>query len=808
MFRSRLARTLALLAGMGLVMYTVISLFLPSSRRLIFGIDKSSGRVRLVRNHVTFLPPHQFYRLTFEKREGAAQRDGFIRIVSQEGVPVTISYRLRFNISGSNIADARTLVREGWSAWIRRRVGEAVSVVTQRVPIEELLSPTSQFATRRDALRQIVARHLASSGLQVTAFEISRVEADRAALLTYKRAELRRSARGVAGRVAIFAIDGADWELISELADDERIPNLKALARGGTTASVQTIQPTVSPLVWATVATGVGPDRHGVIDFYDRGSKRPVDALTRRAPALWEISEAFGRHAAVVNWWTAWPPAPSSTVAYDAPVDHINNGIYPAALASRTNNLEVPADTVGYQQVVRFLNISAAEYEAAVKSGDPKDPINVMRRVLAKTWTDHRVALDVYQRERPLLMMMSYDGTDVVNHLFSLYHPPYREGISEVGYRRYWPSVANYYAEVDRLIGEWMSVLSDDTTVMIVSAHGFRWGKNRPRTSPLGRAAISDHRNPGMFIAYGNHVAANRGSHPMSIYDVAPTALAILGLPKSTEMPGNVATWAFRDIQPVESVRVVSYGEFFLARAGAGGPGVNPNQYTQNLQAIGHAIDPSHMQPVFEDEDLPQTASGANAQPIAPQQFGAYAYYNNLGIQLRSQKKLRESAEALEKAIELNPNRPAAYLNLAMVQFDRKFFSDADSAFIQAVAKGLPNADRWFIDFAALYRSQNMTSRAIALLYRGKQIFPQSYLIAANLGSALAQAERYTEGVPELERALALQPSSTLALNNLGLYYSKKNDYARALDFWNRSLTIDGRQPTIRQAADAARTHL
>jgi tetratricopeptide (TPR) repeat protein len=101
-----------------------------------------------------------------------------------------------------------------------------------------------------------------------------------------------------------------------------------------------------------------------------------------------------------------------------------------------------------------------------------------------------------------------------------------------------------------------------------------------------------------------------------------------------------------------------------------------------------------------------------------------------------------------------------------------------------------------------------MTSRAIGILYKGKQVFPQSYLIAANLGSALAQADRYTEGLPELERALSLQPSSTLVLNNIGTYYAKKNDYARALDFWNRSLSIDPRQPKIREATNAASTHL
>ena len=125
-----------------------------------------------------------------------------------------------------------------------------------------------------------------------------------------------------------------------------------------------------------------------------------------------------------------------------------------------------------------------------------------------------------------------------------------------------------------------------------------------------------------------------------------------------------------------------------------------------------------------------------------------------------------------------------------------------------AVTKGLPNADRWFVDYSALYRERNMTSRAIAILVKGKEMFPQSFEIAANLGAALSQADRYTEGLPELERALGLQPSSTLALNNLGILYAKKNDYGRALDFWNRSLAIDPHQPQIRQAADAARTRL
>src|ERR1044071_4216084 len=95
-----------------------------------------------------------------------------------------------------------------------------------------------------------------------------------------------------------------------------------------------------------------------------------------------------------------------------------------------------------------------------------------------------------------------------------------------------------------------MAPLPPDPNVLVVSAHGFRWGKNRPRAIPNGGATLADHRSPGIFIAYGQRVAPSRGLHQLSLFDIAPTALALLGLPKSVEMPGNLAQWAFKDVQP------------------------------------------------------------------------------------------------------------------------------------------------------------------------------------------------------------------------------------------------------------------
>jgi tetratricopeptide (TPR) repeat protein len=271
------------------------------------------------------------------------------------------------------------------------------------------------------------------------------------------------------------------------------------------------------------------------------------------------------------------------------------------------------------------------------------------------------------------------------------------------------------------------------------------------------------------------------------------------------EMPGHAATWALKDITSITSVRVVSYGEFVAAKPVGTSATIAEGPYEAQLQAIGHLNDPTrNLTPVLEDEGDAKRA----ATPLSPERWGLYAYYNNLGVELRAKGKLSEAIDALDRAIDINPTRPTPHLNEAMVFFDRQQFAPADAQILNAITLGLPNAENYLIDFAALYRQRNMNARAIALLYQGRRLFPQSYVIAVNLGSALLEAERYSEGVPELVRALGLQPSSTLALNNLGLFYAKQNDYGRALDFWNRSLSVDAHQPQIREAAVAARSRL
>jgi predicted AlkP superfamily phosphohydrolase/phosphomutase len=801
MIRRRFLLLSLFLLGIAGLLYLMISLYIPSARRMTLGVDKRTGRVRTVENHVTFLPPHRFYRLVFDVRDDAAQRDGIINIRSREGVPVRMTWRIRFRVSEQGITEPKRLVEQGWSAWIRARIGESVSAVTQRVPIEDLISPVSDFTARRDRLREVVVRHLAQSGLEVTAFEILSVEADREALLEFKRAELRRNARGYQGQVVVISIDGADWDLVGELITGQRLPNLGAILQRGATGRIQTLQPTVSPLLYAAMATGLPPDRTGVVDFTDRLSGAlAVDSRSRRVPAIWDIAGAFGRTSGVVNWWTAWPPTTTQGIFFGQPLQS-NSEAFPPEFTPRALEVVIPEETVGYAHVARFLNVSAAEYERAVAGGDPNDPIVAFRSVLARSWTDHRVAIEAFRTTSPNLFMMHYGGTEFVNHLFGPYHPPYRNGVPADEFRKFAPAVANFYADVDRMIGEWMRVIPREATVLFVSAHGMAWGQTRPRRRPSGETSLGDHRPFGILLAYGERVVPSRTYRVVSIYDIAPTVLTLLGLPKSQEMPGAFISPFFRDVEPIEQVAIGSYGDFIESRPVIVPQNPDVDQYRAHLLLTGHLAPESRQSPLLED-DAPQST------PVSPEVWGRYAWLNNRAIELKGEGNDKEAIEALQEAVKLNPTRPTPYFNLSIMLFDREMYTASEQHLMEAIRRGLPNPEQHLVDYAAFLRSRDMPSRAASVLSKGLELFPDSYLLTANLASALSAVNRFTDALPLYERALALRPTSTLVLNDLGILYMRRKEYARALDYWNRSLALDPRQPEIRQAVNAIQTRI
>ncbi len=112
-------------------------------------------------------------------------------------------------------------------------------------------------------------------------------------------------------RVVVVGWDGADWSLLDPLLKEGRLPHLKALLEKGSQARLETYRPRASPLLWTTMATGLTPPEHGVVDFQEfdvaTGSSLPISGRSRTGPAIWNVASAKGLTSGVVGWWATWP---------------------------------------------------------------------------------------------------------------------------------------------------------------------------------------------------------------------------------------------------------------------------------------------------------------------------------------------------------------------------------------------------------------------------------------------------------------------------------------------------------------------
>ena len=113
-----------------------------------------------------------------------------------------------------------------------------------------------------------------------------------------------------AGRVLLVGIDGASPRVVGPLLAAGRLPHLAALAADGVYAPLRSHPPITSPRIWTSMATGMMPDRHGILGFGyldEQGVRRLFVSTHRTVPALWNIVSAAGRRVAVVNWWNTYP---------------------------------------------------------------------------------------------------------------------------------------------------------------------------------------------------------------------------------------------------------------------------------------------------------------------------------------------------------------------------------------------------------------------------------------------------------------------------------------------------------------------
>jgi len=599
-----------------------------------------------------------------------------------------------------------------------------------------------------------------------------------------------------------LGLDGLDPDWMERLSADGKVPNWSRLVAEGASVKLASFMPILSPVVWTTEATGVGPDIHRVLDFQEvdpqSGEKVPVSGRSRAVAAVWNVASAAHLRVGVVGWWATHPaeavdgffvsdracpisfPAGRSGTAYPPALDGAV-----AAVAARDGKIEA-RDLAGY------LALPEGEIASRLASAEGmKDPVFALGRILASTRVNQRLARDLYDRERPDFFSVYFEGTDAIGHVFASDAPPRLPCVPEGDAARFGNAAIVYYEAIDSILGQWMRRAREDgATLLVTSDHGFKWGADRPceRSSSEWSTAAFWHRPDGVLAAWGARVAPGRDRAHPSVFDVAPTVFALLGLPPDPRMTGRPARALFSDLPELRPRP--SLGTTPVARvAAAAATPAEASENARKLVALGYLTP--------QDAAATRLAPPGGSTPALTE--GAY---NNLGLYERETRGDLAAAEKdFRRALELRPGYHSPLFNLAILYRRQRKDALARDFLFRALAAGHADPIGTILAWAGEYRGEKQPGPEIELLRRGASVYPDNEAIARALGDAFFQRHDCRAADAALARFgdAAREPET---LNGLALYETCLGNRERAVALFHRSLEIRPGQSGVMQALD------
>lgn len=365
-------------------------------------------------------------------------------------------------------------------------------------------------------------------------------------------------------RVLLIGWDAADWKVINPLLDAGEMPHLQGLVERGVIGNLATLRPVLSPMLWTSIATGKRAHKHGIHGFSEPNEAgtgvRPITNLGRKCKAVWNILQQKGLRSNVVGWWPSNPAEPIDGVMVsdqfqrvladlDQPWPMRRGTVHPPELADLLGQLRVHPYELEGEQLLPFVP-QAAEID---QQQDKR--LTSLAKVIAECASVHAAATAVMQNEPWDLMAVYYDAIDHFCHGFMKYHPPKLPWVDENDFEQYKDVVNSGYRFHDLMLGTLLHLAGEDTTVIIVSDHGFHPDHLRPMELPNEPAGpAEEHRPFGIFIAAGPGIKQDERIYGASLLDITPTILQLFGLSIGRDMDGKPLLGLFDQPTPPQYI--------------------------------------------------------------------------------------------------------------------------------------------------------------------------------------------------------------------------------------------------------------
>ncbi len=365
-------------------------------------------------------------------------------------------------------------------------------------------------------------------------------------------------------KILLIGWDSADWNVALPLVEAGKMPTLKRLMDQSAWGKLATLRPVLSPMLWTSIATGKRAWKHGIHGFSEpcpsTGGVRPISNLSRTAKAVWNIFNQNDLRSNVIGWWPSHPAEPINGVMVsnhfqtavadlDKPWPLRPGTVHPPRLAENLADLRIHPAELENEDLLPFIP-RAAEIDST-----NDNLLTICAKTLAETSSVHAAATAALQLEPWDFAAVYYDGIDHFGHGFMRYHPPRLPWVEEKDFELYKDVIESAYRFHDMMLDVLLRIAGEDTTVLLMSDHGFESGHLRIKSLPNEPAGPAAEHSPfGIFCLRAPDVRAGERIHGASLLDITPTLLHLAGLPVARDMDGQVLVNCFRSPQTVHLI--------------------------------------------------------------------------------------------------------------------------------------------------------------------------------------------------------------------------------------------------------------
>ncbi|MBX6342849.1 MAG: alkaline phosphatase family protein, partial [Thermomicrobiaceae bacterium] len=234
---------------------------------------------------------------------------------------------------------------------------------------------------------------------------------------------------------------------------------LRGLMERGVWGPLESVTPPITVPAWSCMMSGRDPGELGIYGFRNRADysydKMTIANSTAvKAPRVWEVLSTAGKRVGVVGVPGTYPPKP------------VNGYLITSFLTPSTDSqFTYPHDF--RNEVFRWAD---GDYMLDVRNFRTDNKDWLLEQIYLMTDKRFTVAEHMVTELPWDFFMMVEMGTDRIHHGFWRYHAADHR-LYEPG-NKFEHAIHDYYRHVDARIGQLLSLVPEETAVLVVSDHG------------------------------------------------------------------------------------------------------------------------------------------------------------------------------------------------------------------------------------------------------------------------------------------------------------------------------------------------